>query len=144
MKVYGKFSCGVVMCLILLGLNGQAAKVSSSPRQYLFGQATFPGPASPSYVVSGDFNGDGKLDFVLADPQHAVVSVLIGRPDGTFAPPVNFSTGNTPRFVAVADFNRDGKPTSQWPSVPSLPAAAAYPSCWAMETVRVLLLSTIR
>src|SRR5258705_5420493 len=109
MKMYGKFSCGVVMCLILLGLNGQAAKVSSSPQQYLFGQATFPGPASPSYVASGDFHGDGKLDFVLADPQHAVVSVLIGRPDRTFAPPVNFSTGNTPRFVAVADFNRDGK-----------------------------------
>lgn len=109
MKVCGKFFCGVA-CVILLALNGQAAKVTTSPEQYLFGQATFPGPASPSYVASGDFNGDGKLDFVLADPQHAVVSVLIGRPDGTFAPPVNFSTGKTPRFVAVADFNRDGKP----------------------------------
>lgn len=108
MKAYVKRFSGVA-CLILLGLNGQAAKVSTSPQQYLFGQATFSGPASPSFVASGDFNGDGKLDYILADSQHAVVSLLIGRLDGTFAPPLSFSTGSTPRFVAVADFNQDGK-----------------------------------
>jgi hypothetical protein len=94
MKAYVKFVCSAA-CLILLELNGQAAKVSSSPQQYLFGQATFSGPASPSFVASGDFNGDGKLDYILADPQHAVVSLLIGRLDGTFAPPVNLSPWQT-------------------------------------------------
>src|SRR4029077_7782732 len=36
------------------------------------------------------------------------VAVLAGNGDGTFRPPLNFKTGNQPKWVAVADFNEDG------------------------------------
>jgi hypothetical protein len=59
-------------------------------------------------VAVGDFDGDGMLD-IVAIGLH--VNFLRGQGDGTFADPVrsdfrNFDYG----IVAVADFDRDGKP----------------------------------
>lgn len=51
-------------------------------------------------VASGDFNGDGIPDFVAGG------TVFLSRPDGTMQPGVTYSSGC---FVAVADFNHDGK-----------------------------------
>jgi hypothetical protein len=50
-----------------------------------------------------DFNGDGKPD--LASP---VVTVLLGKGDGTFARPIDFSADG-PFALAAGDFNGDGK-----------------------------------
>jgi hypothetical protein len=62
-----------------------------------------------------DFNGDGKLDIVVADygnpstGDNGGVSILLGNGDGTFKPPQFFSAGKNPNSVAVGDFNNDGK-----------------------------------
>ncbi len=53
----------------------------------------------PSSVVTGDFNGDGRLDIATADQADNTVSVLLGNGDGTFQAPVSFVTG-TARSVA--------------------------------------------
>ena len=60
----------------------------------------------------GDFNGDGKPDLAVANFVSGNVSVLLGRGDGTFQTAVNFGigSGSQPQFVAVGDFNGDGKP----------------------------------
>ena len=40
----------------------------------------------PFSVAVGDFNGDGKLDLVVANFDGNTVSVLLGNGDGTFQP----------------------------------------------------------
>jgi hypothetical protein len=82
------------------------------------GDGTF---ASPVYlgtnlaarsVATGDLNGDDNLDLVVTtrdDVEQPFVSVLLGRGDGTFAPPT--TSGPYLDYLtspALADFNGDG------------------------------------
>jgi hypothetical protein len=67
----------------------------------------FAGTGSPVSIAVGDFNGDGKADWVVADATSAVV-VGLGNGDGTFQPRATYSAGSGPRAVAVADLNGDG------------------------------------
>ena len=69
---------------------------------------------APSGVAVADFNGDGKLDLVVANEtgrnELGYISVFLGNGDGTFQPPARFAlNGEGPQQVAVADFNGDGK-----------------------------------
>ena len=61
-------------------------------------------------VVTGDFNGDGKLDLAIADNHSNTVSILLGNGDGTFQAHEDYTVGSTPSSVVVGDFNRDGIP----------------------------------
>src|SRR5215471_9093778 len=64
--------------------------------------------ATPVAEAVGDFNGDGKLDLVVANQGSNTVSVLLGKGDGTFQAAVNYADGTGPNSVTVGDFNRDG------------------------------------
>ena len=74
----------------------------------------------PVSVAVGDFNGDGKLDLAVADRSswdnskvgfiNGIVSVLLGKGDGSFRAAANYSVGISPFSIAVSDFNGDGKP----------------------------------
>ena len=69
---------------------------------------------SPYSVVVGDFNGDGKLDLAVANNGNfsgdsGGVSMSLGNGDGTFQSAVSFAAGSHPSYVAVGDFNGDGK-----------------------------------
>jgi len=68
-----------------------------------------PAAPSPRFVTTGDFNGDGKLDLVVANDGANTVSVFLGNGDGTFQPRVDYSVAAGPFAVAVGDFNQDGK-----------------------------------
>jgi hypothetical protein len=68
----------------------------------------------PRDVVTGDWNGDGKLDLVVANGgiqsvPSSTVSLLLGAGNGTFQPAVHFTVGSGPYALAARDFNGDGK-----------------------------------
>ena len=66
----------------------------------------------PAFVVSGDFNQDGKLDLAVANAtgfSTSTVSILLGNGNGSFQRPLAFQVGSNASFLAVADFNLDGK-----------------------------------
>jgi hypothetical protein len=92
------------------------------------GDATFQAPVSYSpggsdvrSVAIRDVNGDGKPDLVVSNGcqsisgqnciGNGVVGVLQGYGDGTFQPPVRYSSGGQwGRVVAVEDVNGDSRP----------------------------------
>jgi Bacterial Ig-like domain (group 3)/FG-GAP-like repeat/Abnormal spindle-like microcephaly-assoc'd, ASPM-SPD-2-Hydin/Protein of unknown function (DUF1573) len=84
------------------------------------GNGTFKAPlvsngagADPIAIAVGDFNGDGKLDVVVAGygtkQQGPIITVLLGKGDGTFQTGQNFPLASTPEAMVVGDFNNDGK-----------------------------------
>ncbi|MGD1098579.1 MAG: FG-GAP-like repeat-containing protein, partial [Bryobacteraceae bacterium] len=66
----------------------------------------------PIAVAIGDFNGDGKADFAVANALSGSndISVLLGNGDGTFKTAVSYPADAGPVALAVGDFNGDGKP----------------------------------
>ena len=71
---------------------------------------------NPVTVAVGDFNGDGRPDLAVTNSANTSsgavpgnVSVLLGNGDGTFQPARTLNVGITPAFVAVRDFNGDGR-----------------------------------
>ena len=63
-------------------------------------------------VVVGYFNNDSQPDLAVACnfPSNNGISILLGNANGTFQPFTNYDAGGqTPRSIAVGDFNRDGK-----------------------------------
>jgi hypothetical protein len=58
-------------------------------------------------IINADVNGDGKPDLILADNLAGLVSVLIGKGDGTFNSHVDYGAGNDPVALAAGDFNKD-------------------------------------
>ena len=68
---------------------------------------------TPGALAVGDFNGDGIPDLVafndfnvISDP--GIMTVLLGKGDGTFTVGNPVSVGSAPISVAVGDFNGDG------------------------------------
>lgn len=70
--------------------------------------------SSPSAIITGDFNGDGKLDLATANSgtTYNNVSILVGDNTGSFnlANGGSFGVDTSPFSVVTGDFNSDGKP----------------------------------
>jgi hypothetical protein len=68
----------------------------------------------PSSIVTGDFNGDGNLDFAVANLTDNTISIMRGNGSGTTftaaaGSPFSTGVGTSPAAIAVADFNGDGQ-----------------------------------
>jgi len=68
----------------------------------------------PGWMKTADFNGDGILDIAVTSAgdyeSNGAVSILLGKGDGTFQPAVGYGFAEYQYGLAIADFNRDGKP----------------------------------
>jgi hypothetical protein len=69
---------------------------------------TYPVGDNPQAVVAADFNNDTFQDLAVANYGTSNVSVLLGKPDGTFQPALTSPSGANPRSLAVGDFDEDG------------------------------------
>ena len=58
--------------------------------------------------AAADFNGDGNLDFVMADTTSANVHIYLGNGDGTFQTAYQITGRATHYGIDTADFNNDG------------------------------------
>ncbi len=63
----------------------------------------------PEFMIAGDFNGDGALDFAVADYGSNIITVALNNGSGSFPVTHTYTVGSTPSSIAVGDFNRDGK-----------------------------------
>ena len=115
----------VALCLAALMVPSVQAIVVEEP----FGSVNLPlflssvlydsGGYGPTSVAVADLNGDGKPDLVVGNTCLAFVcvgvaggiGVLLGNGDGTFQPPVIYSSGGEiATSVAIADVNGDHIP----------------------------------
>jgi hypothetical protein len=74
---------------------------------------TLGGQGQACSIATGDFNGDGFLDFVSSTPgnyPHSTVSVLVSTGLGTYAPCVDYNAGasTNPAALVIDDFTGDG------------------------------------
>jgi hypothetical protein len=94
---------------VLLFTSAMNVPAANSPTEF-FGARAFSNGSSPYYVVkSGDFNGDGKIDALIANLSN--ILVYYGNGDGKFSsPPVTvYEYSNGPLFPSAGDFNGDGR-----------------------------------
>jgi hypothetical protein len=108
--VVANFNSDNVSVLRNTSASGSIAAGSFAPK------VDFATGVQPRSVAIGDLNGDSKPDLVVANASSDNISVLRNTSSsgsitaGSFAPKVDFATGDVPSSVAIGDLDGDGKP----------------------------------
>ena len=64
----------------------------------------------PSHLLSADLNLDQEPDLITANTKDSTLSILYGKGDGGFRPPLNLHVAAEPTLSAAGDIDRDGIP----------------------------------
>jgi len=64
---------------------------------------------SPRGIAFGDFDGDGRTDFALANNGSNTIGIYLQRGDGGFQLSRKLQAGQVPVEVCATDLNRDGR-----------------------------------
>ena len=63
----------------------------------------------PKFVAVADFTGDGRPDIAVSNATDDLITVSLGRGDGTFTyPPIPHVVDEYPQGIVVGDFDHDG------------------------------------
>jgi hypothetical protein len=97
----------IALCAALTIVIGASPAFAQS---FLLGnRLDFGTGSAPKVVATGDFNGDGIQDMVVANGGANTISMLLGSGNGNFATKSDFTTGVGISAVVVGDFNGDGR-----------------------------------
>jgi hypothetical protein len=134
--------------IIIANRIGQSISIFLNQGALLFTPSDMPLDRRATDVAAADFNRDGKTDLVVTvagggdgETQFAdgFAYVLLGRGDGTFAQPVQYSVAPGAWQVALGDFTADGildiATANRSSSLP--PTATARPGV-ASDTISIL------
>ncbi|MDR3418105.1 MAG: VCBS repeat-containing protein [Nevskia sp.] len=120
MKILRAYPFCAGAALALSGLSTYTAQASPLPVSFIEPAQTTKLPGldiggsgvMEDSVVTGDFNNDGHLDLLIANPFTGFAPILmLGKGDGTFAPGPAIAPSITQYFggvLATGDFNGDG------------------------------------
>ena len=99
---YNLFSCCQIPFNISIAYGQKDGTFRESPPV-----ATVQLSGNPYAIIPGDFNGDGRPDFVVVDDYY--YTSFINNGDGTFRQVEKGTLANTFGRTAIGDFNGDGK-----------------------------------
>ena len=98
--------------MLIINNEGSVSVFLGQPGGTFGPKTDFPTASGPFALVTGDFNGDGKVDLAVTTScglNCGSVSILLGNGDGTFQPHQEFPVGTNAEYLIVGDFNHDGK-----------------------------------
>jgi len=89
--------------------NGVTFEVGKSRTSVTLGRTDYTAGLDSASILTADFNGDGIPDLAAVSNSQSNFTILTGAGDGTFRVQGTFATPSSPGYMAVGDFNNDGK-----------------------------------